>query len=287
MTLTGPDISNWQGNAIDWDAIVAQGASFAFCKASEGVNYADPTLPRNWVETKRVGLLRGAYHFARPDQGTSAEAEADFFLRQIQHSLDPSDMVVLDIEVGNGDLSAWCLTWLRHVEAALGFKPIVYTGGWFAPGRLVDPALGAYKLWNSAYVLVSPPAYAPWSGMVALWQFSQSYWWNGAGRCDASYFFGERAALALWGKPGAPPPPPPDLPTGPVYVVRVQGGDGTSTYLRVSPRLDAAQGDRVTNGELLDATSALTPQWTTHFRAVKHRATGHLGYVYAGNVALP
>lgn len=282
MTLIGPDFSNWQGNAVNWDAVVAQGADFAFCKASEGVNYADPTLPRNWVEAKRVGLLRGAYHFARPDQGTRAEAEADFFLRQIQHSLDPSDMVVLDIEAGSGDLSAWALTWLRHVEAAVGFKPLVYTGGWFAVGRLTDPALGSYKLWNSAYVTASPPAYAPWAGLVSLWQFSETYWWNGVGgRCDASYFFGDRAALAAWGKPGPPPPPPPPLPTGPVYRVTVDH------YLRVAPRLDAAHGDLVRKDELLDASSARTPAWSTHMRFVKRRGTGHTGYAYAPNLALP
>ncbi len=95
---------------------------------------------------------------------------------------------------------------------------------------------------------------------------------------DPAHPFAARAGLR------APQPP---YPTGPVYVVRVLGGDGVHTSLRVTPRLDAPHGVVVQNGDLLDATTVLSPTLTLHWRAVLPRAGGAAGYVYAPNVTLP
>src|SRR5438128_1603090 len=81
--LRGPDVSAWQGAAIDWKAVKASGASFAAAKCSEGVGYVDPTFSGNWAAIADAGLARICYHFARPDLGNTAEAEANWFLSQV------------------------------------------------------------------------------------------------------------------------------------------------------------------------------------------------------------
>ncbi len=41
--ITFIDVSHWEGN-IDWNAVKGSGISAAYAKATEGVNYIDPTF---------------------------------------------------------------------------------------------------------------------------------------------------------------------------------------------------------------------------------------------------
>ena len=43
------------------------GKRFAFMKASEDIDYVDPTYPANRAAANANGILIGAYHFAQPD----------------------------------------------------------------------------------------------------------------------------------------------------------------------------------------------------------------------------
>lgn len=58
----GIDISRYQGN-IDWGRVRSSGVSFAFIKATEGGDYADPNFRRYWYEAAQAGIPRGAYHY--------------------------------------------------------------------------------------------------------------------------------------------------------------------------------------------------------------------------------
>jgi hypothetical protein len=55
-------------------------------------------------------------------------------------------------------------------------------------------------------------------------------------------------------------------------------------FLRLTPRLDAAFGDAVDNGEVLDADDSMAPPWTTSWRYVRRRGNGHTGYALAANL---
>lgn len=281
--LKAVDVSNYQGPSIDWAAVKASGVVWAVAKATEGTGYRDPTFARNWAEMRRVGIVRGAYHFARPDQNGNATAEADVFLQTVG-PLSPGDIVVCDIEVGSGNFSAWLLTWLRHVEAVVGFRPWVYTGQWWAAGKLTDPAIGQYPLWASGYSAQVVPPWAPWP-LVSAWQYTDSAQVPGIGRTDGDWFLGDTGQLAKLGKPGATPAPmpPPTFPTAAHYTVAVPA-PGQSMFLRLTPRLDAAHGDAVDNGEVLDADDSMAPPWTTSWRYVRRRGNGHKGYAYAPNL---
>ena len=58
----GIDVSRYQGD-IDWDRVRSSGISFAFIKATEGGDYADPSFRRYWNEAAQARIPRGAYHY--------------------------------------------------------------------------------------------------------------------------------------------------------------------------------------------------------------------------------
>jgi lysozyme len=199
--LNGIDVSNWQGT-VDWNAVVGGGVQFAFAKATEGVTFVDPQFARNWSEMRRVGLPRGAYHFAQPDQN-SPQAEADFFLGTVG-PLQPGDLVALDLEAGSGDLTAWTLAWLERARSQVGFRPLVYSGAWFMQPRLAanNPDLAQHGLWLAAYTGTIPAPPLNWP-VIAFWQHTDSATIPGVqGNCDANFFNGGAAQLPLYGKPG-------------------------------------------------------------------------------------
>src|ERR1700730_615071 len=100
--LTGPDVSNWQhpnGNAIDWAQVRSAGNSFAFVKATEGPTgyYQNPYFYSDWAGVRAAGMVRGAYHFARPE--FSAVDQAHYFISVIGASSQPGDLPpALDLE---------------------------------------------------------------------------------------------------------------------------------------------------------------------------------------------
>lgn len=213
----GIDVSNWQG-VVDWPAVAADGIRFAFAKATEGTFFNDPYFARNWAGAKAAGLVRGAYHFARPSASTP-DAEAAFFLAAVERAggLKVGDILVLDIEDEKylrggsyGTAGKWSLGFCRYIEAAVGFKPIVYTGPWYISSRgFADtPELAEFGLWLAAYQPSMPAAPAPWP-LVAFWQFTSKGRVRGvAGDCDVNVFNGAPDRIAAYGKPARPEPKP-------------------------------------------------------------------------------
>ena len=89
--VIGPEVSSHNqdaGGTVDWTVVHgAGGASFAFVKATEGGTYLNPSFASDFASIHKAGMIRGAYHYARPSGGTNAEitadatAEASFFIR--------------------------------------------------------------------------------------------------------------------------------------------------------------------------------------------------------------
>src|SRR5947209_2616222 len=120
----GCDISSYQGT-VDFDVLKGE-VSFVIAKATEGTGYKDPTFDRNWREAKRVGLVRGAYHYAHPDLGTNADDEAAYFLSKVGPVVQ-NDLLALDYEVNwSGDVVGWCKAFLDHVRQTTGVTPLIY-----------------------------------------------------------------------------------------------------------------------------------------------------------------
>lgn len=213
--IHGIDVSAWQGH-VDWGAVRTSGRLFAFAKATEGQTFVDSTFARNRQAMAAAGLvLRGFYHFARPDRN-SAAAEADHFLRTVG-PLGPGEVAVLDLEVAPGPgVGDWAAEWLGRVAQATGRTPILYSYQSYLYS-IPTARLTQYPLWIAAWgrndgtVPASPPATDRWSRWT-WWQFTSNAAVPGvSGRVDDSLFLGSVEELAAYGRsPVGVAPPPPD-----------------------------------------------------------------------------
>lgn len=122
--IHGIDISHHQNN-IDWDEVKAMKdqnvkVGFSFIKATEGIGRVDNMFRKNWYNSKKSGLPRGAYHFFISSK--IGKAQAANFIETVQ--LDKGDMPpVLDIEQANGatpaQITQRAKDWLVTVEEFL------------------------------------------------------------------------------------------------------------------------------------------------------------------------
>lgn len=163
--LQGIDISHWQGS-INWTSVKNSGKRFAFCKATEGTDFTDPTFATNYSAIRAAGLLRGAYHMGRP--AVDAVAQADFLYDTVQPTSGDLPMV-LDLEKTDSltptAVRAWVVSFVNRLTSRMGRAPIIYTGFFFcaiAPG--MDRTSAAHCGWRPGTVLrrvLSRPRGAP------------------------------------------------------------------------------------------------------------------------------
>ena len=215
--LKGIDISHHQ-NGIN---IGATGVDFVICKATEGNGYTDPCCDKLYQEAKRCGKKLGVYHFARPDLGNSAEAEADWFVSQIQGYIKEA-MLVLDWERGNLNNPAWVKSFCDRVYSKTGVKPVVYMSA--SPANSYDwssVVAGNYGLWIASYGKnTGEPGAKPNSGkwsFYCLWQYTSKGRVNGySGDIDMNYFYGDSSAWDKYagGSPSVTPSQPTPQPSG-------------------------------------------------------------------------
>jgi len=174
--VRGIDVSRWQGN-IDWKRVRGAGYLFAFIKASEGVNYRDPNFVTNMRNGRAAGILVGAYHFARPDYGNDAAAEARYFVSVAKDYIKEGYLrPVLDLEVGanlgKAALSKWVNEWMSTVKSETGVEPIIYVNSNYARNYL-DASITRYALWIAHWTYDSrgTPNTGIWNDW-AFWQYS-------------------------------------------------------------------------------------------------------------------
>lgn len=207
----GPDVSsnNHDNRAtVNWGVIHrVGGASFAFIKATEGLDYVNPRFASDFAAARRHGLIRGPYHYARPNGVTNAQisadatAEANFFIR-VTGSLGGPDNLppVLDLEdAGNlnpTQLSRWVKTWLDRTEKLTGRTPIIYTYGDFWRLQMRNSAyFTGYPLWLASYGVRRPVLVGGWKHYT-FWQYTAAGMLAGSGlRLDLSVYNGSRLQL--------------------------------------------------------------------------------------------
>lgn len=274
-TVKGIDVSYYQGN-IDWAQARADGVEFAFIRVSDGTGFLDPKFQRNWAEAKAKGVRRGAYQFFRSNQ--SPEAQADLLIAEVG-ALEPGDLPpVIDVETRDGQSAATIRNkvgrWLDRVEAALGVRPIIYTGPYFWRDRVDGDAFGDHPLWIAHYGTRCPLVPEPWTEW-AFHQHTASGRVRGIrGNVDMNVFNGSRgelAALAVGAAPPPPPPPEPDecLPIGPEGRVIDDGGacfaaGGDPRWLtRVQG--SGHEGDLTMTGTTSAPQAENHGEWTLHF----------------------
>jgi len=123
--LYGVDISGHQG-AINWTSLMSA-KSFALMKATEGTGFTDPYFAGSRNGSRNAGILRGYYHYCRPDLHNSGKSEADYFL-SVVCPLQAGEVLMCDYEpeTDPADPVGWCLEWLNECYAVTGVKPLIY-----------------------------------------------------------------------------------------------------------------------------------------------------------------
>jgi GH25 family lysozyme M1 (1,4-beta-N-acetylmuramidase) len=102
----GIDVNSWQGT-INWTSVHNAGIQYAYIKATEGTSVRDAQFNANYPNAYYAGVIRGAYHLAKPNLSTGA-AQADFL-------------------AGNG--GAWSADGMT-LPAALDLEPNPASGGY-------------------------------------------------------------------------------------------------------------------------------------------------------------
>jgi lysozyme len=193
--LQGIDISHWQGT-INWTSVRASGKKFAFCKATEGIDYTDPTFATNWPAMRSAGLLRGSYHMGHP--ADDAIAQADRFYDTVRPSSGDLPLV-LDLEKTDSltptQVRSWVVSFITQLKSRMGGRaPIIYTGFYFWRDQAGNGTSLGCPLWLAAYNN-TPLVPAAWSAFT-LWQYSSTGSVSGiGGNVDLDAFNGSKTAL--------------------------------------------------------------------------------------------
>ncbi|RKQ34165.1 GH25 family lysozyme [Kocuria tytonis] len=201
--IAGMDVSGWQA-AVNWSAEYANGARFAYVKATEGVGYASEAFADQYTGSYSVGMNRGSYHFALPSQSSGAE-QADFFVNNGGGwSADGRTLPgLLDIEynpysvlgdtcynMSAAQTNAWIKSFSDRYKQRTGRLPAIYTtADWWATCTGNTAQFNNHPLHLASYG-VQYPSYMPngWS-RHDLWQFSD----NGPFSGDSNVYGGSWA----------------------------------------------------------------------------------------------
>lgn len=179
--LFGIDVSRHQGS-IDWARVKAAGVNYCFIKATEGSSWKDNRFDFNWGECQDHGIIRGAYHFFRPNAPISRQVDN---LVSSVGKLEKGDLPpVLDAEVPQSwrrfslkKRIAMVEDWMKGVEDGLGIQPILYLSPSFADDIMQNAAeMEKYMLWLAHYTRNSNPRVPrPWSSDGwTFWQYSET-----------------------------------------------------------------------------------------------------------------
>jgi lysozyme len=200
----GIDVSRWQGQ-IDWWTAREHGVSFAFIKATEGGDHADPLFAAHWTAASAAGVPRGAYHFYYFCR--SAAEQAAWFIANVPRergALPP----VLDME-WNGE-SVTCphrpdpdtvrsemQVFLNIVGQHYDQQPILYTTVDFWHDNELWRLRGVQP-WLRAVTRHPSEAYPDAEGW-SFWQYSGTGLIPGIGEpVDLNAFRGTPEAWAAW-----------------------------------------------------------------------------------------
>ena len=169
----GIDVSEYQGR-ISWsyvDTIEKKyPLHYVFIRATVGKDRPDRQFGRNWLGAKENKMIRGAYHYYRPNENSIEQAE--LFISTVK--LEKGDLPpVLDIEKlpknqSIANLKLGLKRWLKAVEEHYGVKPIIYTGERYYDDFLKEE-FSDYLFWIANYNFYREEIDSDW----LFWQFTE------------------------------------------------------------------------------------------------------------------
>ncbi|KIJ70585.1 glycoside hydrolase family 25 protein [Hydnomerulius pinastri MD-312] len=197
----GIDVSSNQGS-VNWSSWKSKGVTFAYIKATEGVSYVNPDFNAQHAGATKAGMIRGGYHFARPNDGAGS-TQASYFLRHGGGwSGDGKTLPgALDIEynptkggnecygLGHSSMVSWVKSFSNEYHSKTGRYPIIYTTtDWWksCTGNSASFA-STSPLWIAHPGSIGPLP-AGWRS-AAIWQYGTE------SHTDVNKFIGNAAGL--------------------------------------------------------------------------------------------
>ena len=169
----GIDVSEYQGK-ISWsyvDTIENQyPLHFVFIRATAGNDAVDRRFKRNWEGAKKNKMIRGAYHYYRPNENSLEQAA--LFIKTVR--LQKGDLPpVLDIEKlpknqSMTNLKKGLRRWVQAIENHYKVKPIIYTGEKYYDDFLKEE-FSDYLFWIANYNFYREEIQDDW----LFWQFTE------------------------------------------------------------------------------------------------------------------
>jgi lysozyme len=179
--LPGIDVSHWQG-VINWDAVRNAGIRWCYCKATEGTGFVDSRCARNLSEMRRVGIVRGTYHFGHPN--TSAVNQARHFVTTSRNAnggtLSGLLQLCLDIEhtdgLGPAAVWSWVQAFIAEIKRLTPRPGTIYTSPSFWINQVGNPTSNLNcPLWIAHWGVSSPTVPRAWAGVSwAFWQYTST-----------------------------------------------------------------------------------------------------------------
>ncbi|TDC20445.1 lysozyme [Streptomyces sp. 8K308] len=184
-TVEGVDVSSHQGN-VAWSTLWNAGNRFAYVKATEGTSYRNPYFAQQYNGSYNVGMIRGAYHFALPNNSSGA-AQANYFVDNGGGwSRDGRTLPgVLDMEYNPYGATCYGLSqsamvnWIRDFSntyrARTGRDVVIYTStSWWTTCTGNSSAFGSTNpLWVARYASSPGTLPAGW-GFYTFWQYTST-----------------------------------------------------------------------------------------------------------------
>ncbi|MBF4492852.1 glycoside hydrolase family 25 protein [Flavobacterium sp. JLP] len=171
--VIGIDVSEFQGN-VDWEDIEIleekYPVQFVFIRATAGNDRVDRQFKQNWKGAKENKIMRGAYHYYRPNENSIEQA--NLFIKTVK--LQKGDLPpVLDIErlpknQPLDSLKKGLKRWLNKVEEHYKVRPIIYTGERYY-GDFLKEEFSEYLFWIANYNFYREKIEDDW----LFWQFTE------------------------------------------------------------------------------------------------------------------
>jgi lysozyme len=153
--VAGFDVSENQGQII-WSQIQyienTYPLGFVFIRATAGKDKVDTRFKFNWLEAKNNKIIRGAYHYYRPNE--NSVDQANNFIKTVK--LQKGDLPpILDIEKLPKDQSLDSLKiglkrWLEIIDLHYKVRPIIYTGDNYY-NAFLKKEFSQYTFWIANY----------------------------------------------------------------------------------------------------------------------------------------
>lgn len=169
----GIDVSEYQDD-IRWSYVDTLENTypihFVLVRATVGSDRLDRRFKKNWEGSKENKMIRGAYHYYRPNENSIDQA--DLFIKTVH--LSKGDLPpVLDIErlpknQSIERLKVGLQRWLTKVEAHYHVRPIIYTGEKYYDDFLKEE-FSDYLFWIANYNFYREQMEDDW----LFWQFTE------------------------------------------------------------------------------------------------------------------